>query len=122
MDEQELITSIGRELGRSGTGFGVDTDALRHYARETGAMADDLRRIDRKRLGAVDGIAEDGFGRIGKESGFAAALNSFTKALEHQVGAVADNADKLSRAVSRTAGAYRREDNEIAADLMKILG
>lgn len=117
MDEQELITSIGRELGRSGTGFGVDTDALRHYARETGAMADDLRRIDRKRLGAVDG-----FGRIGKESGFAAALNSFTKALEHQVGAVADNADKLSRAVSRTAGAYRREDNEIAADLMKILG
>ncbi|MGQ0838627.1 type VII secretion target [Actinokineospora sp.] len=135
MDEQELVDLIKRELSGRGPrpapaptpaparpeSFSVDTAALRRYARDTDALAEELRRIRRKGIAAVAGIADDSFGRIGKDSGFAAALTRFADALGHQVTGVAGNADKLGRVIARTEAAYRREDNDVAADFKKLM-
>lgn len=108
----------GPRNGSSGSGgFGVDTPALIRYANRTKDMAEELERLAKGKVGSVRDIAEDSFGKIGKESGFAAALNRFAGALGHQVKGVATNADKLGRKVARTAGEYRETDSRIADDL-----
>ncbi|HET9138741.1 type VII secretion target [Actinophytocola sp.] len=103
------------------TNLRVGTTELTGYVRHTRQLAEELHRLARHEVGAVRTIAEDSFGRIGKETGFAAALNHFAAALEHQVDGVAGNADKLSDAVARTARNYRRQDEELAETLLDLL-
>ncbi|HEV2782941.1 MAG TPA: hypothetical protein VGX25_26430 [Actinophytocola sp.] len=102
-------------------GFSIATDELTGYVRQTRNLAEELHRLAKRKINSVQTIAEDGFGKIGKETGFAAALNRFAGALEHQVHGVARNADKLSDGVAKTARGYRRDDQELAEDLMNLL-
>lgn len=142
MDERELAELISRELdkddrkprdkdgGRDGRpggsrpteGFEVDAVALDKYARDTAALAGELRKAARAQVGSIRGIADDSFGRIGRDSGFATALTGFATALRAQVDGVADNAAELGRATGRTADAYQHEDDGIAADFTRLLG
>ena len=95
----------GKEGGKhgGGDGFRVDPDALTGYAK--GART----------------IADDSFGRIGKETGFADALNSFGASLQRQVRGAGQNADTLAGSVSKTARHYRDQDADIADDLLQLL-
>jgi hypothetical protein len=76
--------------------------------------------VNTRHLRQVRSIADDSFGRIGKESGFADALDSFGAALQRQVKGVGANADRLATATSRAARAYRDRDDEIAGHLGRI--
>ena len=132
MDGRELAELISRELEKddkgakpgkgAAQGFEVDAAALDRYARETAALAAELRKAARAEVGSIKGIADDSFGKIGRDSGFAAALTGFADALRTQVDGVADNAAELGRATGRTADAYQREDDGIAADFSRLLG
>jgi hypothetical protein len=107
--------------GQGGSGsFAVDTDLLIAYVRRTRGLADSLDSAGTRHLRRIREIADDSFGKIGKESGFAAALDSFTAALHRQVRGVSDNADKLAKSTSRTVRAYRDRDDEIAGHLAGI--
>lgn len=113
--------SGGSGSGGSGSGFAVDTGLLTGYVRSTRGTADELAALSTGQLKRVRSIADDSFGLIGKESGFAAALDSFGAALQRQVKGVGANADRLATATAKTARAYRDRDDEIAADLGQIL-
>ncbi|WP_156758325.1 type VII secretion target [Actinokineospora pegani] len=128
MDQKELAGLIERELGRGGgeradakpvESFAVDAAALDEYARETAALAEELRTAAKAEVGSITG---SGFGRVGEDSGFAEALAGFAGALRAQVTGVADHAAGLGRATRRTADAYQREDVGIAGDFSKLLG
>jgi hypothetical protein len=108
-------------MNQQPTGFRIATTELTGYVRHTRELAEELHRLARHEVGAVRTIADDSFGRIGRETGFAAALKHFAEALEHQVNGVAGNADKLSDAVAKTARNYRRQDEELAQDLLDLL-
>ena len=108
-------------MNQEATGLRIATTELTGYVRHTRQLAEELHRLARHEVGAVRTIAEDSFGRIGRETGFAAALNHFAGALEHQVSGVAGNADKLSDAVARTVRNYRRQDEELAQTLLDLL-
>jgi hypothetical protein len=99
----------------------VDPEALRGYVRGTRTMADELGALRTKELHKVRSIADDSFGRIGKETGFADALNSFGQSLQRQVKGVHHNADTISTSVARTARHYRDQDDELADDLLQLL-
>ncbi|MFC4858029.1 transglycosylase SLT domain-containing protein [Actinophytocola glycyrrhizae] len=107
--------------GRGRDGFLVDPDALAGYARTTRDIADDLRGLSARQLRNVRGLAEDSFGGIGKETGFAAALDHFGAALQRQVRGVGDKADTLAASVSRTARDYRDEEQDIEQVLLGLL-
>jgi len=109
-----------KQKGESG-GFVVDPDALSGYARTTRHIADDLRALSTRQLRNVRGLAEDSFGRIGKETGFAAALDHFGAALQRQVKGVGTRADALAGSVSRTARDYRDEERDIEQVLLGLL-
>ncbi|OLR95152.1 type VII secretion target [Actinokineospora bangkokensis] len=143
MDEKDLVDLISDALGEGGgrgrgeggrkpdrggdkggrgggpEGFQVDTAALDAYAKQTAKLAEELRESAKKGLGGITG---EGFGRIGRDSGFAEALAGFAKALGTQVSGVAGNAAELGRATRRTADAYQEQDGGIAIDLSKLLG
>jgi hypothetical protein len=147
MDEKELARLIARELGgdkatkrapdtdrdkgrdkgrdgdRAGrgkpAGFSVDAAALDKYAKETAALADELRTAARAKVGSITG---EGFGRIGRDSGFARALVGYADALRKQVAGVADHTADLGKATRKTAEAYQGEDVGIAGDFSKLLG
>lgn len=102
-------------------GFQVDPEALSGYVRTARSMADDLVSLSTRQLRGVRGLADDSFGRIGKESGFAAALDRFGESLQRQVKGIGSNADKLAKSVSGNARHYREQDSEIADDLMRLL-
>lgn len=102
-------------------GFQVDPEALTGYARTARHVADDLGGLAKHELRGVHGLAADSFGKIGAETGFAAALDDFGKALSHQVASVGENAGTLSHAVSRTAGDYRDEEHDAADKLIALL-
>ncbi|MFI7675636.1 transglycosylase SLT domain-containing protein [Actinophytocola sp. NPDC049390] len=108
--------------GRGRDGFAVDPDALSGYARATRHIADDLRDLSTHQLRNVRGLADDSFGRIGKESGFAAALDHFGAALQRQVKGVGARADTIAHSVSRTARDYREEEQDIQQVLLGLLG
>jgi hypothetical protein len=98
-------------------GFTVDVDALARYADRTGKLSGDLANVAKGKLGSVRDLTEEIFGKVGKETGFAMALNHFADALEHQVQSVAGNADRFSRAVDRIASAYADSEAEAVQTL-----
>ncbi|OLF17481.1 transglycosylase SLT domain-containing protein [Actinophytocola xanthii] len=102
-------------------GFLVDPDALTDYARRAGAIADELTALRRNQLRGMRGLAEDSFGRIGAETGFAAALDRFGHALSHQLRGVARSADTVAGSVTRTARHYREQESDIADELLGLL-
>lgn len=117
-----------RRDGRSDRGRGADTggylvdpDALGGYVRRTRNIADELARVNAKHVRGVRSIADDSFGKIGKESGFAAALDGFGEALQRQVKGVGANADRLATAVGRSAKTYREQEEDITAELNRLL-
>lgn len=102
-------------------GFMVDPEALGGYVRGTRTIADELGALRTKELHKVRSIADDSFGRIGKETGFADALNSFGQSLQRQVKGAHHNADTLAGSVAKTARHYRDQDDDIADDLLQLL-
>ncbi|MFL6141211.1 MAG: type VII secretion target [Labedaea sp.] len=104
-----------------GAGFSVATDELNGYVRQTRRLADELHDLARRPVSSVQTIAEDSFGRIGKETGFATALNHFADALELQVNGVAKNADALGESVAKTAKTYQHQDQELAQDILDLI-
>lgn len=115
----------GDKGGKGGSGnpdrFIVDPDALSGYSRTARRIADDLTELSGRQLKGVRGLADDSFGKIGKETGFADALDHFGASLQRQVKGVGTNADGLARTVSRTAGEYRDQEQDIATDLLGLL-
>jgi hypothetical protein len=104
-----------------GAGFSVATDELNGYVRQTRMLADELHQLARHPVSSVQTIADDSFGKIGKETGFATALNHFADALELQVNGVAKNADALGESVAKTAKTYQRQDQELAQDILDLI-
>lgn len=102
-------------------GFIVDPDALSGYARTTRHIADDLRDLSSHQLRNVRGLADDSFGRIGKETGFADALDHFGAALQRQVKGVGARADKIAASVAGSAKDYRGEEQDIEQVLLGLL-
>ena len=102
-------------------GFIVDPDALSGYARTTRHIADDLRDLSTHQLRNVRGLADDSFGRIGKETGFADALDHFGAALQRQVKGVGARADKIAASVAGSAKDYRGEEQDIEQVLLGLL-
>jgi hypothetical protein len=107
--------------GGGGGGFMVDPDALSGYARTARHIADDLGALSSQQLRGVRDLADDSFGKIGKETGFAEALDHFGAALQRQVKGVGTKADSLAGSVSRTARHYNEQEQDIAQDLLGLL-
>ncbi|QFZ22114.1 type VII secretion target [Saccharothrix syringae] len=103
--------------GGSGGGFSVGVGVLRDYARRTRNSADDLTALGRGHVRDVREIADDSFGRIGRQSGFAEALDNFGAALRKQVKGVAHNTEALATSASRSARAYQEQDDDNARAL-----
>lgn len=110
-----------KQQGNDRGGFVVDPDALSGYVRTTRNIGDELRDLATGRLKDVRGLADDSFGKIGKETGFAAALDHFGAALQRQVRGVGAKADTLAGSVSRTARDYRDEEQDIEQVLLGLL-
>lgn len=106
---------------RDGDGFQVDPDALTDYAKRARTIADELAALRTKELHGIRSLAEDGFGRIGRETGFAGALDRFGESLRREVRGVGRNADTLARSVARTARHYRDQEADIVDDLLQLL-
>ncbi|ANZ40868.1 lytic transglycosylase [Lentzea guizhouensis] len=109
----------GGSGGSPRDGFAVRPGALDHYVKQGKDVADDLAAIGTRHVRQVGRIADDSFGRIGKETGFAAALETFGAALHRQVDGVGRNADRLARSTGRLARAYRAQDDAIADDFKR---
>lgn len=107
----------GGGRGGSGGGFSVDLDVLREFTRRTRGTADDLTAVGRRHVREVREIADDSFGRIGRQSGFTEALDNFASALRRQVKAVAHNTDRLADSAARAARSYRDQDDDTARSL-----
>lgn len=110
-----------RDTRPGADGFLVDPDALSGYARTSRHIADDLQELSTHQLKNVRGLADDSFGKIGKETGFAAALDHFGAAMQRQVRGVGAKADKLAGSVSGTAREYRDEEHDIEQVLLGLL-
>lgn len=111
--EQQIISAI--------TGFSVATAELTGYVRDTRRLADELTKLATHQIRSVRAIDEASFGKIGKETGFAIALDHFAEALQRQVSGVAKNADAVSDTVAKTARDYRNDDRQIADELLDLL-
>jgi hypothetical protein len=122
-DREDKKDKGDKTSGKGGDrdGFMVDPDALSGYSRTTRHIADDLAGLASGQLKGVRGLADDSFGRIGKETGFAAALEQFGAALQRQVKGVGTRAGTLADSVSRTARHYRDQEHDIAADLLGLI-
>ncbi|WNV85858.1 type VII secretion target [Umezawaea sp. Da 62-37] len=107
----------GRGSGGGSGGFSVDTGVLGDYAKRTRNTADDLTALGRRHVREVREVAEDSFGNIGKQSGFADALDNFGAALRKQVKAVAHNSDRLASSAAGAARSYREQDDDAARSL-----
>ncbi len=111
----------GKQGNQGNGGFQVDPDALDGYARTARRIADDLGVLSKKTLNGVRGLADDSFGTIGKETGFAGALGGFVTALQRQVAAVGARADAMAGAMTKTAREYRDQEHDAASDLIGLL-
>jgi hypothetical protein len=110
-----------KKTGGGGDGFQVDPDALTGYAKSARTIADELAALRGKELHDVRSIADDSFGRIGKETGFADALNRFGASLQRQVRGAGHNADRLAGSVAKTARHYHAQEADIAQDLVALM-
>jgi hypothetical protein len=94
----------------------VDDEVLHAYVGRTRHVADALGTATGQ-LRDVRELAEDSFGKIGKESGFADALAGFGLALQRQVKGVGTHADGLASAAQKAAKTYRDHETATAAAL-----
>jgi hypothetical protein len=108
-------------VNETSAGFSVLTDELTGYASSTHRLAGDLHRLATHTIAPVRTIAEDSFGRIGKDTGFGAALGGFAHSLQQQIAGVATNASTLGDAVAKTAHTYQRQDEALAKDVLDLL-
>lgn len=120
LDKARRAIRSGRSNGGSrGTtgGYLVDTGLMHGYVRRTRRVADELTSAGTNHLRPIREIADDSFGKIGKESGFAQALDQFGAALSRQVKGVATRADTLAASTAKAAGAYRDQEHDAARSL-----
>ncbi|MEU7787340.1 transglycosylase SLT domain-containing protein [Amycolatopsis sp. NPDC049159] len=114
---KDVTAHHGKPHAQSGSGaLKVDDAVLHGYVRRTRHVADALGGATGQ-LRDVRDIAEDSFGRIGKESGFAGALAGFGLALQRQVKGVGTHADGLATAAQKAARTYRDHETATAAAL-----
>ncbi|MEV4315326.1 transglycosylase SLT domain-containing protein [Actinocrispum sp. NPDC049592] len=99
----------------SHVGYQVDPGLLHGFVRRTKRVADELGTATTKHLQHIRDVTDGSFGKIGEESGFAAALDHFGAALSRQVREVATNADALATSTAKAATAYRDQENDAAA-------
>ncbi|WP_181771345.1 transglycosylase SLT domain-containing protein [Amycolatopsis pittospori] len=107
----------------SGGGLGqirVDGQILNGFVRRTRRVGDALTSASANQVKDVRSIADDSFGKIGKESGFADALGDFGAALQSQVKAVGTSADRLADAAAKAGKAYHDRDASAAARLNQL--
>jgi hypothetical protein len=102
-------------------GFQVDPDALAGYVRAARHVADDLGGLSNRELDGVRDLADDSFGKLGAETGFAKALDDFGGALRYQVKSVGTRADNLSRAVADTVRDYRDHERDNVSEIVALL-
>src|SRR5690606_5450658 len=114
-------TPSGGSGGRR-DGFSVSPERLIAYAKKTEQISETLQNTGKKTVHSVTGIAEDSFGKIGKETGFADALADFSRSLQKQVTAVGRNAGNLGAEAKRAAKEYQDSDALAAEELKKLLG
>ncbi|MEC3976713.1 transglycosylase SLT domain-containing protein [Amycolatopsis sp. H20-H5] len=95
----------------------VDSATLDRYVKRSRQVADALGEVAAKQVKGVRGLADDSFGRIGKESGFADALGDFGLALQKQVKGVGATADSLASAAARASKSYTEHEAAAAAHL-----
>ncbi|MEV6906098.1 transglycosylase SLT domain-containing protein [Amycolatopsis sp. NPDC051071] len=107
----------------AGGGLGrirVDGEILNGFVRRTRRVGDALTAASGNQVKDVRSIADDSFGRIGKESGFADALGDFGAALQSQVKAVGVSADRLANAAAKAQKAYHDRDSSAAVSLHRL--
>lgn len=105
-----------------GGGFQISDSQTRGYVHATREIAERLNRLARREIAPIRELADDSFGKIGKETGFAAALDHYAAALSFQLKGIADNADKLGDGMARMARAYRDDDEARAGEFAALLG
>jgi Lysozyme like domain/Excreted virulence factor EspC, type VII ESX diderm len=111
-----------RDPGRASggrDGFIVDPDVLDDYTKRTRAIADEVGSL-RGQLREV-AHADRSFGKIGRETGFASALDGFGQAMRHQLDGLGKRADNLAASVTKTASLYHDKESDIAHDLLRLL-
>jgi hypothetical protein len=113
--------AIVNGVNETSAGFSVLTTELSGYVTSTHRLAGDLHRLATHTVAPVRTIAEDSFGPIGKDTGFAKALSRFAHSLEQQIAGVATNAGTLGDAVAKTAHTYQRQDEALAKDILDLL-
>ncbi|MFI6029932.1 transglycosylase SLT domain-containing protein [Amycolatopsis magusensis] len=107
----------GSSGGERGPGYTVDPELVAGYVKRTRRLSDELATTGKEHLRGVREIADDSFGRIGKESGFAAALDGFSAALHRQVRGISAGADALADRTAEAAKAYRDQEDDTARRL-----
>lgn len=111
----------GHRTGR-GDDFAVDTDYLTAYTKKAERIAEELKKVGTRTVRAVVSVGERGFGKIGKETDFADALEDFSETLEKQVKATGVNAQKLGVATAKAAKEYREAEDGATQDIRSVLG
>ena len=100
-----------------GPGYTVDPELVAGYVKRTRRLSDELATVGKEHLRGVREIADDSFGRIGKESGFATALDGFSAALHKQVRGISAGANALADRTAKAAKAYRDTEDDTARQL-----
>jgi hypothetical protein len=103
-----------------GGGYAIDTDVVAAYTKQVAKVGHALTTVSDRTLHAVRGIAEDSFGKVGKETGFARALDDLGASLQRQVSGVGKNADTLGTSVTKAAKVFRGEEDDIVRAIGKI--
>jgi lysozyme-like protein len=101
--------------------YSVDTSMLGSYSGGSKHIAESLTGTDGKQLATIHGIAEHSFGKIGKESGFADALQSFGTAMHHQVNGISTNVTNLAKSVHKISKSYDDDDQQLAQQLLHMI-
>lgn len=102
-------------------GYQVDPDALAGYVRTTRHVADDLGGLSERALGGVLNLADDSFGKLGAETGFAKALDEFGGTLRHQVRAVGTRAGHLATGLADTVRDYEEQERDKVSEILGLL-
>jgi hypothetical protein len=105
------------DKGGAGEGYQVNQRLLTGFVRRTRRVAEELGTASAKQLRQVNEVADGSFGKIGKETGFATALDHFGAALSRQVKRVATNADTLATSTGKAAAAYQDQEHDAARRL-----